>query len=154
MYSTKRVPLCLLYYVCVLSSSVTFDSLQPHGLQPTRLLCPWDSIGKNTGVGCHFLLPRNLPDPGIESVSPALAGRLFTTEPPGKPLFYCGSESVSRSVVSDSLQPHGLYPTRLLCLWDFPGKNTRVGFHSLLQGIFQLRDCFWVSHIAGRSFTV
>ena len=27
-----------------------------HGLQPTRLLCPWDSPGKNTGVGCHFLL--------------------------------------------------------------------------------------------------
>ena len=32
------------------------DSLLPHGLQPTRLLCPWDSPGKNTGVGCHFLL--------------------------------------------------------------------------------------------------
>ena len=32
------------------------DSLQPHGLQPTRLLCPWNSLGKNTGVGCHFLL--------------------------------------------------------------------------------------------------
>ena len=30
--------------------------LQPHGQQPTRLLCPWDSPGKNTGVGCHFLL--------------------------------------------------------------------------------------------------
>ena len=32
------------------------DSVQPHGLQPTRLLCPWASPGKNTGVGCHFLL--------------------------------------------------------------------------------------------------
>ena len=32
------------------------DSVQPHGLQPTRLPCPWDSPGKNTGVGCHFLL--------------------------------------------------------------------------------------------------
>ena len=30
--------------------------LQPCGLQPTRLLCPWDSSGKNTTVGCHFLL--------------------------------------------------------------------------------------------------
>ena len=30
--------------------------LCPYGLQPTRLLCPWDSPGKNTGVGCHFLL--------------------------------------------------------------------------------------------------
>ena len=32
------------------------DSVQPHRRQPTRLLCPWDSPGKNTGVGCHFLL--------------------------------------------------------------------------------------------------
>ena len=32
------------------------DSVQPHRLQPTRLLCPWDSPGKSTGVGCHCLL--------------------------------------------------------------------------------------------------
>ena len=32
------------------------DSLQPHGLQPTRVLCPWDFPGKSTGVGCHCLL--------------------------------------------------------------------------------------------------
>ena len=31
-------------------------SAQPHRQQPTRLLCPWDSPGKNTGVDCHFLL--------------------------------------------------------------------------------------------------
>ena len=31
-------------------------SVWPHRWQPTRLLCPWDSPGKNTGVGCHFLL--------------------------------------------------------------------------------------------------
>ena len=40
------------------------------------------------------------------------------------------------SVMSDSLQPHGLYPARLLCPWDSPGKNTRVDCHTLLQGIF------------------
>ena len=32
------------------------DSVRPHRRQPTRLLCPWDSLGKNSGVGCHFLL--------------------------------------------------------------------------------------------------
>ena len=32
------------------------DPQQPHELQPTRLPRPWDSPGKNTGVGCHFLL--------------------------------------------------------------------------------------------------
>ena len=48
------------------------------------LLCPWDSPGRNTGVGCHLLLQGTFltqEDPE----SPALAGRFFTTEPPGKP---------------------------------------------------------------------
>ena len=38
------------------SRSVVSDSLWPHRLQPTRLLCPWDFLGKGTGVGCHCLL--------------------------------------------------------------------------------------------------
>ena len=42
----------------------------------------------------------------------------------------------SCSVVSDSLRPHGLYPTRLPRPWDFPAKSTGVGCHFLLQGIF------------------
>ena len=37
-------------------TSVMSDSVQPHRRQPTRLPSPWDSPGKNTGVGCHFLL--------------------------------------------------------------------------------------------------
>ena len=40
------------------------------------------------------------------------------------------------SVVSDALRPQGLQPARLLCPWDFPGNNTGVGCHFLLQGIF------------------
>ena len=43
---------------------------------------------------------------------------------------------LERSVMSVSLWPHGLYPTRLLSPWDSPGKNTRVSCHFLLQGIF------------------
>ena len=39
-----------------MNHSVVSDSSQPHGLQPTRLLCPWDFPGKSTGVGCHCLL--------------------------------------------------------------------------------------------------
>ena len=38
------------------SHSVVSDPLRPHGLQPTRLLPPWDSPGKSIGMGCHFLL--------------------------------------------------------------------------------------------------
>ena len=47
-----------------------------------RLLCPWDSLGKNTGVGCHALLQRIFPTPGSNTcllLSPSLAGGLFTT---------------------------------------------------------------------------
>ena len=42
----------------------------------------------------------------------------------------------TRSVLSDSLQPHGLLPTRLHHLWDFPGKSTGAGCYVLLQEIF------------------
>ena len=69
------------------------------------MLRPWDSPGKNTGVGRHFLLQ----------------------------CMKVKSESeVSRSIVSDSQRPHGLQPTMLLRPWDFPGKSTGVGCHCLL----------------------
>ena len=48
--------LCKTYGCVCVSHSIVPDSSPPHGLQPTRLLCPWNSPGKNTGVGCHFLL--------------------------------------------------------------------------------------------------
>ena len=57
----------------------------------------------------------------------------------------------SRSVVTDSLWPHGLKPTRLLPPWDFPGNSTGVGCHFLLQGI---RDRTQVSRIPGRRFNL
>ena len=64
------------------SLSVMSSSLQHYGLQSSRLLCPWDSPGKNTRLGCPALLPGDLPDAGIELVSlmsPALAGVFFFT---------------------------------------------------------------------------
>ena len=59
--------------------------LQPHGLTPTRQ-APL-SMGfsrQEYWSGLPFPSPRDLPDPGIEPKSPALAGAFFTTEPPGK----------------------------------------------------------------------
>ena len=76
--------------------------------QPTRLPRPWDSPGKNTGVGCHFLLQWMK----VKSESEKWKWSL--------------------SAVSDSSRPPGLQPTRLLHPWDFPGKSTRVGCHCLL----------------------
>ena len=80
------------------------DSVRPQRRQPTRLPHPWDSPGKNTGVGCHFLFQR----------------------------MKVKSQSEVAQSCTDSSRPHGLQPTRLLRPWDFPGKSTGVGCHCLL----------------------
>ena len=80
------------------------DSVRPHRRQPTRLLRPWDSPGKNTRVGCHFLLQC------------------------------MKRKSQSEVVQSGPTQrSHGRQPSRLLRRWDFPGKSTGVGCHCLLR---------------------
>ena len=68
--------------------SALSDSLQPHELYPIRLLCPWDSPGKDTGVGCQALLHRIVPAKGSNAhlpASPALQADSLPTEPRGKP---------------------------------------------------------------------
>ena len=100
--------------------------------------------------------PGDLPNPGIEPRSPTLQADFLPSEPPRKPIksvkcFKLSTlskniiqivklfiiypirqmTSESRSVVSNSLQPHGLHSP-----WHSPGQNTRVGSLSLLQGIF------------------
>ena len=68
--------------VLLLFSSPSHDRLcNPMDCSPPGSLCPWAFPSKNTGMGCHFLLQGNLLYPGIQSTSPALAGRFFTTEP-------------------------------------------------------------------------
>ena len=64
------------------SCPTLFDSMDSR--QPARLLCPQDSLGKNTGVGCHSLL-QGSPNPEIEPRSPALQADSLPSEPPGKP---------------------------------------------------------------------
>ena len=55
--------------VCALSGSAVSSSLWPHGLQPARLLCSWDSPGKNTISGLPFPPLGYLPDPGRPCLS-------------------------------------------------------------------------------------
>ena len=94
----------ILIISCCCIASVVSDSVRPHGLQPTRLLRPWDSPGKNTGGGCYFLLQC------MKVKSESEVAQLCPTQ-----------------------RHHGLQPTRLLCSWDFPGKNTGGGCYFLLQ---------------------
>ena len=51
---------------CCQVASVVSDSVRPHRWQPTRLCRPWDSPGKNTGVGCHFLLQQSRSRGGLK----------------------------------------------------------------------------------------
>ena len=75
------------------------DSVRPHRRQPTRLPRPRDSLGKNTGVGCHFLLQ----------------------------CMKVKSESEVAQSCPTLKRLQGRQPTRLLRPWDFPGKSTGVG---------------------------
>ena len=47
--------------LCVCMCSVVSNSLRPHGLSPSKLFCPWNFPGKNTGVDCHFFLQGIFP---------------------------------------------------------------------------------------------
>ena len=98
----------IIQFAAAAKSLQSCDSVRPHRRQPTRLPRPWDSPGKNTGVGCHFLLQ----------------------------FMKVKSESeVAQSCLTLS-NPHGLQPTTLLHPWDFLGKSTGVGCHCLLQILF------------------
>ena len=69
-YVLSRI-IVYVYHVCVCvcmhthACSVMSNSLRPHGLQPARLLCPWNFPGKHTGVGCHFPLRGIFPTQGL-----------------------------------------------------------------------------------------
>jgi len=68
---------CVGMCVCMLSCVLLFGT-------PCAVTCPWDYPGKEYWSGLPCPPPGDLPDPGIKSMSPALAGRFFTTVPPGK----------------------------------------------------------------------
>ena len=57
-------------------------TLRSYELKPAKLLCPWDSLGKNNGVGCHALLQGLFPTQGSNPVF-CTAGRFFIAEPSG-----------------------------------------------------------------------
>ena len=100
------------------SDLVMSDSLQPHGLQHTRLLCP----SLSPGVCSNSCSLSQWCNPTISSS----ATPFFSC-----PQSFLASVSKSRSVVSDFLRPHGLYSP-----WNSLGQSTGVGCLSLLQGVF------------------
>ena len=76
---------CTMRWLCVHSRSVMSSSFQPHGLQPNRLSCPWNFPGKNTGVGCYFLLQGIFPTQGSNPRFLHSQADSLPLKPPGKP---------------------------------------------------------------------
>ena len=74
-----------LWSMCVLVAQSCPTLLWPHGLLPTRLLCPWDFPGKSTGVGCHFLLQRIFLTQGLNPGLPHCRLRLYHLSHQGSP---------------------------------------------------------------------
>ena len=108
------------------SRSVMSNSLQPHELQPTRLLCSWNYPSKNTGVGCHFLLQGIYLTQGLNLSLlwlPALAGGFFTTEPPGKSYFtsvFSLPEDQLFKSFDQVISPNYCISLGILSLFNFP----------------------------------
>ena len=96
------------YIRLLLFAVVVSDSLQPYGLQPTRLLCPQDSAGKITGVGCHALLQGIFRTQRLNlrllHLLYWLAGSLSLT-PPGKPWIPYQESSLFMSQSGQSFAP-------------------------------------------------
>ena len=92
---------------------------------PIRLLCPWNSPGKNTGVGFHSLLPSgrsgDLPDPGNEPRSPALQAGSLLSEPPGKPRKMGGNMKYMANSTDSSPNNHASTTLPIVLCWQsFP----------------------------------
>ena len=75
---------CINCFSLDLCAQVLCNPSQPPGLQPARLLCPWDSPGESIGMGCHDLL-WGPSQPGDQVHASCLAGGLSANEPPGSP---------------------------------------------------------------------
>ena len=120
---------------CVLSRSDTSNSLGPHGLQPTRLHCPWDSPSKNTGVGSHSFLQEifltQRLNPGLlhfRQILYHLSQHIYTV------LCLVAQSCLTHCDFMDRSLPGSSFHR------DSPGKNTGVGCHTPLQGIFQTQE--------------
>ena len=107
----------------VLRCSVVSNSLQPHGLQPTRLLCPWGFSKQEYWSGLPCPPPGGLPNPAIQPRSPALQADFLPSELPGKPKnTRVGSLSLLQGIIPTQESNRGLlYCRRILYQLSYLG---------------------------------
>ena len=111
-----------------------------------RLLCPWNSPGKNTGSGLPFPPPGDLPDPGTKPVSPALQADSLPSEPPGKPHAMQWGQKTKWEKVNSSqcISPLLLLPSRFSCVRLCDPMDCNPSGSSV-RGILQARKLEWVA---------
>ena len=95
---------------CALSRSVVSESMRPYGRQPTRLLCPWDSLGRNTGAGCHFLLQGVFLTQGLNQHLLHLLHWQAGSLPPGREVSQ-DNLPISISLPENPILPYKAAPT-------------------------------------------
>ena len=82
------VSLCLFFHSSQLSSVQSLSHVRLCDPMDTRLLCPWDFLGKSTGVGCHFLLQGSFPAQGSNPGLPHCRQTLYCLSQPRKSIPY------------------------------------------------------------------
>ena len=102
-------------FVCV-SHSVVFNSLRSRGLWPTRLLCPWDSLGKNTGVSSHSLLQGLFSTQGLDLGLLHFRQILYCLSHQGSPPCLNLSYRCCGDVFKGSIYPQAISFLRCFCL--------------------------------------
>ena len=115
---TSHILPCL--HACSVTSVVS-DSLQPYGLQPTRLLCPWDFPGKTAGVSGCALLQGVFQTQGLNCIS-CIAGGFFTTKPPSKPIFYHTHIAITVAVYTELWEQEYWSESHNDLGWPWPAK--------------------------------
>ena len=147
VYNTLLLTIVTIVYVVVgLAAKVCPTLVTPWTITPLPMGFPRQAHWS----GLPFLSPGDLPHPRTEPASPALQVDSSLLRHQGFPILYI--VCAVRSLMSDSLRPHGLWP--IAHPWNSPGKNTGVGCHFFLWGSSWLRGWTWVFWIAGRFFTI
>ena len=108
------------------------------------MVCPWNSPGKNTGVGCPFPSPGNLPNPGIEPVSPSLQANFLPSVLPGKP------QSHQKTILFQTSRSRGL---KLAISWNNRKQRRRKEIKNTCCTFWLvMKFKSWSSHIQKRTF--
>ena len=139
-----------------LCATVMSDSVRPHRWHPTRLPRPWDSPGKNTGVGCHFLLQCVKSESEVAQSCPTLSEPMDDSLPGSSvhgifqarvlewgAIAFSGRSSQNRSTSASSVLLVGAQAWIIVILNGLPWKQTQINLLFLkIESKYCISDSF------------